>query len=38
VKHDGYRTIVAVEGDATRAFTRNGHDWKHLSIDVALRK
>jgi ATP-dependent DNA ligase len=27
VKHDGYRTILAVEGAATRAFTRNGHDW-----------
>jgi DNA ligase D-like protein (predicted ligase) len=27
VKHDGYRTILAVDGAATRAFTRNGHDW-----------
>jgi hypothetical protein len=27
IKHDGYRTILAIEGDATRAFTRNGHDW-----------
>jgi ATP-dependent DNA ligase len=27
VKHDGYRTILAVEGAATCAFTRNGHDW-----------
>jgi bifunctional non-homologous end joining protein LigD len=27
VKHDGYRTILAVDGTATRAFTRNGHDW-----------
>jgi bifunctional non-homologous end joining protein LigD len=27
VKHDGYRTILAVEGASTRAFTRNGHDW-----------
>src|SRR5215207_7153514 len=27
VKHDGDRTILAVEGAITRAFTRNGHDW-----------
>ena len=27
IKYDGYRTIVAVDGDDTRAFTRNGHDW-----------
>jgi bifunctional non-homologous end joining protein LigD len=27
IKHDGYRTILAVDGAATRAFTRNGHDW-----------
>src|SRR5215212_9579195 len=27
VKHDGYPTILAVDGTATRAFTRNGHDW-----------
>jgi DNA ligase D-like protein (predicted ligase) len=27
VKHDGYRTLIAVDGASTRAFTRNGHDW-----------
>ena len=27
IKYDGYRTIVAVDGVDTRAFTRNGHDW-----------
>jgi bifunctional non-homologous end joining protein LigD len=27
VKYDGYRTILAVDGGSTRAFTRNGHDW-----------
>jgi bifunctional non-homologous end joining protein LigD len=27
IKHDGYRTILAVDGSASRAFTRNGHDW-----------
>ena len=26
IKYDGYRTILAVEGDGARAFTRNGHD------------
>jgi ATP-dependent DNA ligase len=27
IKHDGYRTMLAVDGSASRAFTRNGHDW-----------
>jgi transposase len=27
IKYDGYRTLVAVDGAATRAFTRNRHDW-----------
>jgi ATP-dependent DNA ligase len=27
IKYDGYRTILAIEGNATRAFTRAGHDW-----------
>ena len=27
IKYDGYRTIVAVDGVDTRAYTRNGHDW-----------
>jgi bifunctional non-homologous end joining protein LigD len=27
IKYDGYRTIVAVDGENTKAFTRNGHDW-----------
>jgi len=29
VKHDGYRTILIIEGAHVRAFTRNGHDWSH---------
>src|SRR5215207_7350729 len=34
VKHDGYRTILAVEGAATRAFTRNGHDWTKRYLPI----
>ena len=26
IKHDGYRTLLAIDGEA-RAFTRNGYDW-----------
>jgi DNA ligase D-like protein (predicted ligase) len=27
IKHDGYRTELAIGGGSARAFTRNGHDW-----------
>jgi len=27
VKYDGYRLIVAREGDRVRLITRGGHDW-----------
>src|SRR5215831_12149321 len=27
VKYDGYRLIVAREGNRVRLFTRSGHDW-----------
>ena len=27
VKYDGYRLIVARDGDRVRLLTRNGHDW-----------
>jgi DNA ligase D-like protein (predicted ligase) len=27
IKHDGYRTLVVIEGGQVRAFTRNGNDW-----------
>jgi bifunctional non-homologous end joining protein LigD len=27
IKHDGYRLMVRRDGDRTRCFTRNGHDW-----------
>lgn len=34
IKHDGYRTQIDVAGDATRAFTRNGHDWSERYAHV----
>jgi bifunctional non-homologous end joining protein LigD len=27
IKHDGYRTCLVVDGEESRAYTRNGHDW-----------
>src|SRR5688500_13797587 len=27
IKHDGYRTLLVVEGGKARAFTKNGHNW-----------
>ena len=27
IKHDGFRTMVAIDGGKARAFTRNGYDW-----------
>jgi DNA ligase D-like protein (predicted ligase) len=27
VKHDGYRTLLVIERDTVRAYTRNGFDW-----------
>jgi bifunctional non-homologous end joining protein LigD len=27
IKHDGYRTLIIVDGGQVRAFTRNGNDW-----------
>ena len=27
IKYDGYRLIVARDGDRVRLFTCNGHDW-----------
>jgi ATP-dependent DNA ligase len=27
VKHDGYRTLLIIEGREARAYTRNGFDW-----------
>ena len=40
IKHDGYRLIVARDGDRVRLFTRNGHDWSGrypLIMEAALR-
>ena len=30
IKHDGFRTQLAIGPASSRAFTRNGHDWSHL--------
>ncbi|HSO43434.1 MAG TPA: DNA ligase D [Rhodospirillales bacterium] len=27
IKFDGYRTLVRIDGEGVRLFTRNGHDW-----------
>src|SRR5262245_14127033 len=27
IKHDGFRTMLAIDGGKARAFTRNGYDW-----------
>src|SRR5688572_21350044 len=27
IKHDGFRTLLRIEGTDVRAFTRNGYDW-----------
>jgi len=40
IKHDGYRLIVARDGDRVRLFTRNGYDWSHrypIIVEAALR-
>jgi bifunctional non-homologous end joining protein LigD len=40
VKHDGYRTMLLVEGGSARAHTRNGHNWSdhYPGIIAAARK
>ena len=30
IKHDGYRTLVVIEGGQVRAFTLNGNDWTRV--------
>jgi bifunctional non-homologous end joining protein LigD len=40
IKHDGYRTLIVVEGSQIRAFTRNGNDWTrvyHRVVDACGR-
>jgi bifunctional non-homologous end joining protein LigD len=27
IKYDGYRTLIVMDGDRCRAFSRNGNDW-----------
>ena len=35
IKHDGYRTLVVIDGGQVRAFTRNGNDWTRAYKRVA---
>jgi bifunctional non-homologous end joining protein LigD len=40
IKYDGYRTELLLNGDDSRAYTRNGHDWSdkyRLILDAAQR-
>lgn len=30
IKHDGYRTLLLVDGERTRAFARRGNDWSAI--------
>ena len=30
IKHDGYRTLILIDGSQVRAFTRNGNDWTRV--------
>jgi bifunctional non-homologous end joining protein LigD len=30
VKHDGYRTLLVIEGGEARAYTRTGLDWTEI--------
>jgi DNA ligase D-like protein (predicted ligase) len=40
IKHDGFRTLLRIEGKDVRAFTRGGHDWsdKYARVIEACRK
>jgi bifunctional non-homologous end joining protein LigD len=40
VKHDGYRTMLVIEGRVAHAYTRNGHNWSdhYPGIIAAARK
>jgi DNA ligase D-like protein (predicted ligase) len=40
IKHDGFRTLLRIDGKDARAFTRGGHDWsdKYASVIEACRK
>jgi ATP-dependent DNA ligase len=34
IKHDGFRTLIHIEGGKARAFTRNGYDWSGYNEPV----
>ena len=40
IKHDGYRTMLVLDRDACRAFTRKGFDWssRYPTIIAAVKK
>jgi ATP-dependent DNA ligase len=40
IKHDGFRTLLRIDGSDVRAFTRRGHDWsdKYSRVIEACRK
>lgn len=40
IKFDGYRTLVRIDGDDIRLFTRNGHDWtaRYGDLPAAFRR
>lgn len=40
IKHDGFRTLIAMSGKDARAFTRSGLDWsdKYWKVMDAYRK
>ena len=35
IKHDGYRTLVALDGGRARVYTRRGHDWTDRYAGIA---
>lgn len=35
IKYDGYRIQLHIDGDARKAFTRNGHNWISKSSNIA---
>lgn len=40
IKFDGYRTLVRIDGEDIRLFTRNGHDWtaRYGDLPTAFRR
>jgi bifunctional non-homologous end joining protein LigD len=40
IKHDGFRTLLRLDGGEAQAFSRGGHDWtdKYSRVIQACRK